>query len=125
MQIAINARSILLSKRTGIGRYTYHLLDHLGKIDQGNEYLIHAQKRLFDFKRQPPNFSKYRNFKSRVDYFRWGVGKSDVYHLPAPDRLGPYQGKLVITVHDLIIDEEVDKILARCSINTLIACTGK
>ena len=102
MRIAINCRSILLSQRTGIGRYTYHLLDDLGKIDRSNEYILHAPKRLFDFKRRLPNFSKFKNFKSRVDCFHRGIGKSDIYHLPCPDTIGPYDGKLVVTIHDLI-----------------------
>jgi glycosyltransferase involved in cell wall biosynthesis len=102
MRIAINGRSILLSQRTGIGRYTYHLLDSLGKIDQANEYILYAPKRLFDFKRRLPDFSRYKNFKNRIDCFHQGVGKSDIYHLPSPDAIGPYQGKLVVTIHDLI-----------------------
>jgi glycosyltransferase involved in cell wall biosynthesis len=102
MRIAINGRSILLSQRTGIGRYTYHLLDSLGKIDHANEYILHAPKRLFDFKRNLPDFSRYKNFKNRVDYFHQGAGKNDVYHLPCPDSIGPYRGKLIVTIHDLI-----------------------
>jgi glycosyltransferase involved in cell wall biosynthesis len=102
MRIAINCRSILLSQRTGIGRYTYHLLDSLGQIDHVNEYILHAPKRLFDFKRRLPDFSRYNNFKSRLDYFHQGIGKSDIYHLPCPDVIGPYEGKLVVTIHDLI-----------------------
>ena len=102
MRIAINCRSILLSQRTGIGRYTYHLLDSLGQIDHVNEYVLHAPKRLFDFKRRLPNFSRYKNFKNRIDCFRRGIGKSDIYHLPSPDVIGPYSGKLIVTIHDLI-----------------------
>ena len=102
MRIAINCRSILLTQRTGIGRYTYHLLDSLGAIDHSSEYILHVPKRLFDFKRRLPDFSRYKNFKSRLDVFRRGVGKSDVYHLPCPDRIGPYEGRLVVTIHDLI-----------------------
>jgi hypothetical protein len=33
--------------------------------------------------------------------------------------------KHIITVHDLIVDEKAESILGQCSINTLIACTGK
>ena len=33
--------------------------------------------------------------------------------------------KHVITINDLIIDEQLDQILARCSLNTFIACSGK
>ena len=95
LRIAINCRSILLSQRTGIGRYTYHLLDSLGKIDHANQYILHAPKRLFDFKRHLADFSRYKNFKAKIDYFRSGIGNSDVYHLPSPDAIGPYKGKLV------------------------------
>jgi len=102
MRIAINARSILLNQRTGIGRYTYHLLDSLGQIDQSNAYLLHAPQRLLDFKRRLPDFSRYHNFKSRIDYFHRGIGESDIYHLPSPDAIGAYRGKLVVTIHDLI-----------------------
>jgi len=102
MRIAINCRSILLSQRTGIGRYTYHLLDNLGKIDHANEYILHAPKRLFDFKRQLPDFSSYKNFKNNIDHFHQGIGQSDIYHLPCPDLIGPYSGQLIVTIHDLI-----------------------
>jgi glycosyltransferase involved in cell wall biosynthesis len=102
MRIAINCRSILLSQRTGIGRYTYHLLDNLGKIDHTNEYILHAPQRLFDFKRHLPDFSRYSNFKRHIDYFQRGAGEVDIYHLPCPDVLVPTLGKLVVTIHDLI-----------------------
>ncbi len=102
MRIAINCRSILLSQRTGIGRYTYHLLDSLGQIDHANEYLLHAPQRLFDFKRRLPDFSRYKNFKNCIDYWHRGIGKSDIYHLPCPGVIGPYSGKLIVTIHDLI-----------------------
>jgi glycosyltransferase involved in cell wall biosynthesis len=102
MRIAINCRSILLSQRTGIGRYTYHLLDNIGKIDQTDVYILHAPKRLFDFKRRLPDFSRYKNFKNSIDYWQQGVGNGDIYHLPCPDVIGPYKGKLIVTIHDLI-----------------------
>lgn len=101
MRIAINARSILLANLTGIGRYTYHLLNSLGQVDQTNTYVIHVPKRLFDFKRHLPSLP-YKNFEPHVDLFKRGVGKTDIYHLPSPDTIGPYQGKLVVTVHDLV-----------------------
>ncbi len=102
MRIAINCRSILLSQRTGIGRYTYHLLDSLGQIDHADEYILHAPQRLFDFKRRLPDFSRYNNFKNRIDYFHRGIGKSGIYHLPCPDVIGHYSGKLIVTIHDFI-----------------------
>jgi len=102
MRIAINCRSILLNQRTGIGRYTYHLLDNLGKIDHANTYVLHSPQRLLDFKRRLPDFSHYKNFKNHIDYWHRGIGKSDIYHLPCPGIIGPYSGKLIVTIHDFI-----------------------
>ncbi len=102
MRISINCRSILLTQRTGIGRYTYHLIDSLGQIDPANEYILHTPKRLFSFKRRLPDFSKYKNLKRYIDYFKGGVGKCDIYHYPCPDEIGRYAGKLIFTIHDLI-----------------------
>lgn len=101
MRIAVNCRSILLSQRTGIGRYTYHLLDSLGKVDVKNDYILYAPKRPFDFKRRLPVFP-YKNFKPRVDCFGRGPGRADIYHLPCPDHIGRFPGKVVVTIHDLI-----------------------
>src|SRR5579863_9479820 len=101
MRIAINCRSILLTQRTGIGRYTYNLLDALGKTDHTNEYILHAPKRLLDFKRCLPDFSCYNNFKNHIDFFGRGIGNSDIYHLPSPDVIGIHSGKLIVTIHDL------------------------
>lgn len=53
-------------------------------------------------KRRLPDFSRYKNFKGRLDFFHQGICKSDIYHLPCPDGIGPYEGKLVVTIHDLI-----------------------
>jgi glycosyltransferase involved in cell wall biosynthesis len=102
MRIAINCRSILLTQRTGIGRYTYHLLESLGHIDQANEYILHAPKGLFSFQKRLPDFSDYKNLKRYPDYFKRGVSDYDIYHFPCPDEIGTYTGKLIVTIHDLI-----------------------
>jgi glycosyltransferase involved in cell wall biosynthesis len=102
MRIAINTRSILLERPTGIGRYTYHLLDSLGKVDPVNAYILHAPKRRFDFKRRLPDFSRYHNFEPCLDHSCQGPGPSDIYHMASPDAIGPHEGKLVVTVHDMI-----------------------
>ncbi len=103
MRIAINGQSILFNERTGIGRYTFHLLDSLGKIDRVHEYLLYVPpQRLFDFKRRLPDFSRYPNFKNRMDFWQQGMVKSDVYHMPSPDAISPHAGRLVVTIHDLI-----------------------
>lgn len=40
MKIAIDVRSIMYGNYTGVGEYTYQLLDHLFKIDRDNEYIL-------------------------------------------------------------------------------------
>ncbi len=101
MRIVINCRSILLKNRTGIGRYTYHLLDQLGAIDPKNEYCLYARKDLFDFKRKLPQFN-YPNFKKLIDILQRPVPLGDVYHVPCPADIDHFEGKVVVTIHDLI-----------------------
>ena len=64
MRIAVNCRSIMSAQRTGIGRYTYHLLNQLGKLDTDDNFVLYAPKRLFDFKRHLPRFN-FPNFKDK------------------------------------------------------------
>ncbi len=105
MRIAINCRSILKPQRTGIGRYTYHLIEALARADHANDYFLYALRGIFDFKRVNPS-SPAPNFKVRRDCFSLGpekiCGPVDVYHLPSPDFLGTLRCKVVVTVHDLI-----------------------
>ncbi|MBI3601324.1 MAG: glycosyltransferase family 4 protein [Candidatus Omnitrophica bacterium] len=105
MRIAINARSILLANRTGIGRYTYHLLNSFGQIDQQNEYWLYARKNFFDRKRRWPQFS-YPHFKVRADVLGLGPDRClkgvDIYHAPSPEALTIHGPKIVVTIHDLI-----------------------
>ena len=105
MRIAINARSILKANRTGIGRYTYYLLDSLGEIDHKNEYWLYARKNFWDSKRQLPQFS-FPHFKVKLDFLNRGIAsllkEADVYHSPSPDGLNIQGLKIIVTVHDLI-----------------------
>lgn len=103
MRIAINARSILSINRTGIGRYTYHLIDSLGNFDRANQYWLYVQKNFWDTKRKTPNFS-YPNFFIKRDFF--GLGSSlkgaDVFHSPSPAPLDVQCQRFIVTVHDMI-----------------------
>ena len=106
MRIAINCRSLLKPQRTGIGRYTHHLIDSLARLPSPHDYLLYAPHRIFDFKRKPP-VSPAKNFCVCRDRFNQGPHKSlgpvDVYHLPSPDAVDmPPPTKVVVTVHDLI-----------------------
>lgn len=105
MRIAINCRSILTRKPTGIGRYTSELIQYLKKIDQKNQYSLYARLKLIDFKRRFPDIGN-KNFSPKFDYFNAGpqkiLGKIDVYHAPSPELLNIGNCKIVVTVHDLI-----------------------
>jgi len=107
MQIAINCRSFLNKKYTGIGRYTYHLIKSLIEIDSYNEYFLYAKKGIFNFNKRLPRF-KSKNFSLKIDRFNRGIERSlgkrvDIYHSPSPDKLDVNSGaKAVVTVHDLI-----------------------
>ncbi len=101
MRVTINCRSILRKQRTGIGRYTYHLVKSLGEIDQNNTYALYARKKLLDFKRNLPHFP-YDNFKREVEYFDTGIPPSDIYHVPCPDQITDTNAKVVVTIHDLV-----------------------
>lgn len=106
MKIAINCRSFLNKKYTGIGRYTYHLIKSLSTIDAKNEYLLYAKKGLFNLNKKLPRISS-KNFFLKPDRLNIGLerslGKVDIYHSPSPDSLNVNNGaKIVVTVHDLI-----------------------
>ena len=106
MRVAINCRSFLTKRPTGIGRYAYHLVKSLTEIDHDNEYRLYANGGLFNFRKRLPGFNA-RNFIPRHDWFCRGpaavVRDADVYHMPSP---GPWEAPpgvpTVVTVHDVI-----------------------
>lgn len=103
-RIAINCRSFLLKKYTGIGRYAHNLVRSLAAIDHENQYFLYARKGLFDLKRSLPRIAA-KNFHPRLDLFGRGpkmFGDIDLYHAPSPEALPDIKGKIVVTVHDLI-----------------------
>jgi glycosyltransferase involved in cell wall biosynthesis len=105
MRVAINCRSILKKTSTGVGRYTFHLVQSLATIDQKNAYALYCAHPIFNFKRRPP-LRPASNFKICSDHFGLGAdficGKYDVYHSPSLDSLKKIKGKIVVTVHDMI-----------------------
>jgi hypothetical protein len=61
--------------------------------------------------------------RDRVDHFlndRWPQ-----YPFETKFEMMKLLSKHIITINDLIIDEQLDRILAQCSLNTFIACSGK
>ena len=106
MRVGIDAR---LYQELGIGRYIRNLLYELQKIDQQNEYYIFLLKKDFEQIELTPNFHKVL-----ADFKWYGVAEQiklpvllnkynlDLVHFPHFNIPVLYQGKFIVTIHDLI-----------------------
>lgn len=111
MKIAIEARPIKWSNGTGIGNYTYCLIQKLGEIDLQNDYtFLWPDQNLAS---QIP-FPKIKSFyalpkedeREEIEIPLWlAKEKADIFHLPQNGFRTPKKikhTKLVVTIHDLI-----------------------
>lgn len=114
MKIGINAR-FLENPYTGIGQYTYNLLQALGKIDKDNEYLLFTPK-LVDLQ-LPQNFRQMR--LPEREYKSASLRKRNWEHVLVPEEMKKHGVNLahflypsnpnkplgvptIVTVHDVI-----------------------
>ena len=104
MKIVISAWH-LKNRNVGIGRYTYHLIENLARVDRTNQYEILIPEGAHDF--QPWPNVRYRLI--RLPVFRrrvWEqlaplvVGNYDLLHFPYDSCIGMKRGKFVVTLHD-------------------------
>lgn len=110
MRIGIDAR---LYGITGIGRYVKNLILELEKQDQENEYVIFFQKKNFDwYPSANPRFHKvetdfpYYSFAEQLFFpLKIWQAKVDLMHFVNFNIPLLYQGKFIITIHDLIYEE--------------------
>jgi len=95
----------LKNRNVGIGRYTYHLIKNLARVDQTNQYEILIPERTHDFQPWPNvrhRLIRLPVFKRRV----WEqlaplmVGSYDLLHFPYDSCIGIKRGKFVVTLHD-------------------------
>lgn len=106
MRIAIDGRMI---NESGIGRYIRNLVANLQAIDEKNEYFILLIKKDFD------QLVFRKNFTKVLSDYRWYSGleqiklpgllnsfKPDLVHFPHFNVPVFYEGKFVVTIHDLI-----------------------
>ena len=109
MRIGIDARFVG-PEGTGLGKYTEELILNLAKIDKKNEYFIFLRKENWQFlKLSSKNFHKvlanvpWYTFQEQVKLpFVFPKSKIDLLHVPHFNAPFLYNGRLVITVHDLI-----------------------
>lgn len=112
MKIGIDARAAKWYRGTGIGTYTYELIDNMNKIDSSNEYLIFLpDTNSFDIK-LTSNF-KLRNISVNVKNNFWDEvnipnilkdNEVELYHVPQNGVGLPMDKKckFVVTLHDII-----------------------
>lgn len=117
-RIAIDAQSVW-GQRTGIGNYTYHLVENLPKIDQKNQYFYifnSFSKKLpqlsaFQYKNVTPIFTRipnlWYNHTNRQQLYKWWfpflLKQLNIELFHGTDFIGTYHNsfKTIITVHDL------------------------
>jgi glycosyltransferase involved in cell wall biosynthesis len=108
MKIGIDARLI---NETGIGRYIRNLIDELVKLDNTNDYVIFLRENEF-LTYTSPN----KRWSARLSEVPWHTIKEqfvmpyifmkeklDVLHVPYFNIPIFYPGRMLVTIHDLII----------------------
>ncbi|HPN73187.1 MAG TPA: glycosyltransferase family 1 protein [Candidatus Omnitrophota bacterium] len=104
MKIAIDIRSTL-KKRTGIGNYTFGLVNALARADKDSQYLLYSYIRPFDFKRRlwPLPAGNFRHKVDRMSFDpRSTLSGADVVHTSSYDIPSSRSYRLFTTVHDLV-----------------------
>ncbi len=109
MKIGIDAR--LYPQKVGIGRYLRNLIKELEKIDTENDYIIfltdegveqyHPHNK--NFKKWLVNYKEYsvsEQIQLPLEFYR---AKLDLLHVPHFNMPIIYNGRTVITIHDLIM----------------------
>ena len=104
MKIVISAWH-LQNPHVGLGRYTWNLIESLGRVDRRNEYEVLIPGRSHSFSTWPN--VRYRLFPIPLLKRRlWEqvcpllVGKYDLLHFPYDSCIGIKRGKFVVTLHD-------------------------
>ncbi|MDD5489409.1 MAG: glycosyltransferase family 1 protein [Candidatus Moranbacteria bacterium] len=110
MKIGIDAR-FFGSIGKGLGRYTQKLIENLERIDRKNQYYIFLRKENWDeYRPQGPNFLKvmanipWYGFQEQLQFPKLlKKFELDLVHFPHFNVPIFYNGKFVVTIHDLIL----------------------
>lgn len=112
MRIVIDARLYGL-ENAGLGRYTTNLINELQKLDRTNEYFILLRKKYFDRLNFVSNWKKVL-----VDINHYSLAeqiklpkiinnlKPDLVHFLHFNAPVFYNGKFVVTIHDLLMHKQ-------------------
>ena len=109
-RIGIDAR-FYSPTATGIGRHVFELVKNLGELDTKNEYVVFLRQKDFDnFKKPAGNFTAkvadypHYSFSEQISFGRQ-INKEKVDLMLFPHFNVPlfYQGKFLVTIHDLTI----------------------
>ena len=106
MNIVIDGRMI---NESGIGRYLRNLISELQKLDRKNEYYLLLMRKNYDTSMYQSNFkkvladSKWYTLEEQIRLPRiLGQIDADLVHFPHFNVPYFYDGKFVVTIHDLI-----------------------
>jgi glycosyltransferase involved in cell wall biosynthesis len=110
MRIGIDAR-FYGSLGKGLGRYTQKLIEYLEKIDEINQYFIFMRKENWEeYQPKRNNFTKimanipWYSLKEQIFFPKILKGHQlDLVHFPHFNVPYFYNGKFVVTIHDLIL----------------------
>jgi len=109
MKILIDARLYGL-EHGGPGRYVINLLKEIGILDKKNEYIILLREKYFNELKFPAHWSKVlANFRhySLTEQVKLPLLisrlKPDLVHFPHFNVPIAYNGKFVVTIHDIIM----------------------
>lgn len=115
MKILIDARLYGL-ENAGLGRYVLNLVGELSKIDNNNEYVILLRKKYFETLNLPKNWKKvlvdFRHYSFSEQIKLPGIinkEKPDITHFPHFNVPVFFNGKYVVTIHDMLMHKSVGK----------------
>lgn len=139
MIVGIDARAAKWYRGTGIGTYTYELINSLNKIDRINKYYLFMPEKSTGNINLNKNFNIINTLENTVSNFWEGINTSNdiyntdmnLYHIPQNGIGIPFKKKcpFIITLHDIIpyrmpetvsnkylkiFTEEMPKIISLC-----------
>ena len=113
MKILIDGR-LYGPENAGLGRYINNLVSELSKSDSENEYTLLLRKKYFDSLSLPNNWKKvladFRHYSFREQLILPDLIKKenpDLVHFPHFNVPVRYNGKYVVTIHDLLMHKQI------------------